>query len=116
MKTFLAVFTGSPETMSQWQALPEDERKRRETEGMAAWKKWVSDHADVLGEIGGPLSKTTRVSVDGATEIRNNLAALAIVQAESREEAAKRFLNHPHFTIFPGDGVEVMEILPVPAG
>ena len=37
-----------------------------------------------------------------------------IVQAESQEAAAKLFLNHPHFMIFPGDGVEIMECLPLP--
>ena len=29
-------------------------------------------------------------------------------------DAAKLFLNHPHFMIFPGDRVEVMECLPIP--
>jgi hypothetical protein len=24
------------------------------------------------------------------------------------------FENHPHFTIFPGDSVEIMECLPIP--
>ena len=42
------------------------------------------------------------------------LGGFTIVQAESQEAAAKLFVNHPHFAIFPGDGVEVMEILPVP--
>jgi hypothetical protein len=37
-----------------------------------------------------------------------------VVRAESQEEAAKMFLGHPHFTIFPGDGVEIMECLPIP--
>ena len=36
------------------------------------------------------------------------------MQAESYDDAAKLFLNHPHFTIFPGDSVEVMECLPMP--
>jgi ribosomal protein S17 len=34
--------------------------------------------------------------------------------AESREEAAHMFENQPHFTIFPGDAVEIMECLPIP--
>ena len=42
------------------------------------------------------------------------MAAYTVVQAESHEAAAKLFLNHPHFTIFPGDGVEIMECLPIP--
>jgi hypothetical protein len=42
-------------------------------------------------------------------------AAYTIVRAESQEAAVKMFLGHPHFTIFPGDGVEIMECLPIPA-
>jgi hypothetical protein len=26
----------------------------------------------------------------------------------------KLFENHPHFTIFPGEAIEVMECLPIP--
>jgi hypothetical protein len=43
------------------------------------------------------------------------LAGFTIVQAESHEAAAKLFEGHPHFTIMPGEGVEVMEIMPIPA-
>jgi hypothetical protein len=33
----------------------------------------------------------------------------------SRPPAAHMFENHhPHFAIFPGDSVEIMEILPIP--
>jgi hypothetical protein len=42
------------------------------------------------------------------------MSGFVIVKAESHEEAAKMFENHPQFTIFPGDGVEVMEVLPIP--
>ena len=83
---------------------------------MTAWKTWVDDNAGAIVDLGGPLSRTTRVGTDGITEIRNNLAAFTIVQASSREEAARLFLNHPHFAIFAGEAVEVMELLPVPQG
>jgi hypothetical protein len=43
------------------------------------------------------------------------MGAFTIVQAESQEAAAKLFLKHPHFTIFPGESIEVMEIMPIPA-
>ena len=52
-------------------------------------------------------------SVDLA-DTRNNLAGYVIVQAPSHEAAAKMFENHPHFMIFPGDSVEIMECLPIP--
>ena len=61
------------------------------------------------------LGKTKRVTENGVADIRNNLAAYTVVQAESHEAAAKLFLNHPHFAIFPGDGVEIMECLPIPS-
>jgi hypothetical protein len=37
-----------------------------------------------------------------------------VVQAESHDAAARMFTNHPHFTIFPGEAVEIMECLPIP--
>jgi hypothetical protein len=37
-----------------------------------------------------------------------------VVSADTHEAAARMFLQHPHFALFPGDGVEVMECLPVP--
>ena len=116
MKNYLCVFTGSPNAMDAWQQLPEAERRRREGEGIAGWKKWAADHAADIVEMGGPLSKTKRVSREGVSDIRNNLGAFTIVRAESQDAAARMFLGHPHFTLFPGDGVEVMEVLPIPAG
>ena len=41
------------------------------------------------------------------------MGAWALVKANSQEEAAKQFLNLPHFMIFPGERVEVMECLPI---
>jgi hypothetical protein len=115
MKRFLAVYTGSPAAMSRWEALSEAERTKREAAAIAAWHKWVADNSAAIVEIGGPLSRTKLVSPAGISDIRNNMSAFTIVQSESQEAAARLFLNHPHFTIFPGEGVEVMECLPVPA-
>jgi hypothetical protein len=116
MKRYLAVFTGSPSAMSRWDTLSEDERRQRSARGIAAWKKWASDNAASIVEMGGPLSRTKRIAADGVADVRNNLAGFTIVEAESQEAAAKLFVDHPHFTIFPGEAVEVMEVLPVPPG
>ena len=116
MKRFLAVFTGTPTAMARWNTLTEKERQQKEAEGIVAWKKWAVDNAAAIVEMGGPLGRTKLVSGGGVSDIRNNLAGFTIVQAESQEAAARLFLNHPHFTIFPGEGVEVMEVLPVPPG
>ena len=116
MKRYLAVFTGSPDAMATWDKLPESERHQRQSAGITAWKKWASENGPSILEMGGPLSRTKLVSKSGVSDIRNDLAAFTVVQAESQEAAARLFLNHPHFTLFPGEGVEVMEVLPIPAG
>jgi hypothetical protein len=114
MKKFLAVFTGTADAMVRWQDLDEAERSRRQAEGMKAWKQWVEELGETIVDHGNPLGRTKRISVRGIEDVRNNLAAYTVVQAESYEAAARLFENHPHFRIFPGDGVEVMECLPIP--
>lgn len=81
---------------------------------MAAWKAWVEQHQALIVDHGAPLGKTKRISAGGTADIRNNMGAYTVVRAESHEDAAKMFEQHPHFTIFPGDAVEVMECLPMP--
>jgi hypothetical protein len=114
MKNYLAVFTGSKAAMNQWNQLDEATRKQREEAGMQAWGQWMEDHKADIVDAGAPLGKTKRTTADGIEDTSNNLAAYVKVQADSQEAAAKLFENHPHFTIFPGDGVEVMECLPMP--
>lgn len=117
MKTFLAIYTGSAASAerSTWERLTDEERQRRQAAGIEAWKEWGERHRTAIVEAGGPLGKTKRISSAGISDIRNNMAAYVIVRAESHEAAARLFAGHPHFTLFPGDGVEVMECLPIPA-
>lgn len=116
--TYLAVFVGSKNSpkFAAWNALPEAERKAKEKEGMAAWKAWVEKHQASLAEMGGPLGKTKKVGSSGVSDISNELGAFTVVRAASHEAAAKMFENHPHFSIFPGEAVEIMPVLPIPAG
>ena len=114
--TYLAVFLGSKDSprMQAWNAMPEAERNARQQEGMAAWAAWAERNKAAIAAMGGPLGKTMHVSAGGIEDVSNALAAFTIVRAESHEAAARMFEHHPHFSIFPGDAVEVMPILPVP--
>jgi hypothetical protein len=116
MKTFMAVFTGSADAMATWSAMPEQELRERQAAGVKAWHAWVEQHKGSIVEMGAPLGRTKRVTKTGVADTRNNLAAYTVVRAESHEAAARLFERHPHFTIFPGDGVEIMEVLPIPPG
>ncbi|MBV8465271.1 MAG: hypothetical protein JO218_04935 [Burkholderiales bacterium] len=112
MKKFLAVFTINTEKMAAFHQRADAQQLSQQ--GVAAWHRWMEDHKSVIVEVGGPLSRTMKVSSDGISDIRNNLGGFMVVQAESQTAAAELFLNHPSFAIFPGEGVEVMEVLPIP--
>lgn len=114
MKNYLAVFLGSQAAMGQYMAQDEATRKEIDKKGMGAWMQWAQDHQKDIVDMGSPLGKTKLVNKDGVSDTRNELGAWCVVQANSHEEAAKMFEGHPHFTIFPGDRVEVMEMMPIP--
>jgi hypothetical protein len=116
MKNFLAIYIGcaASHEPSNWDKLDESTRKDRMNSGIKAWGNWMDTHKASIVATGGPLGKTKRTSSDGVTDTRNAMTGYVVVQAESQEEAARMFENHPHFTIFPGDSVEIMECLPIP--
>ncbi len=118
MKKFLAVFTGSKDgdNAQRWQALSEEERQRLMGEGMQAWGAWMAKHSDAVVDAGGPLGITKLVDGAGVSDINNAMSAYIMVQAEDHAAAAAMFIDHPHFRCFPGDGVEVMECMPMPGG
>lgn len=107
MKTFVALFMGTPGAATDIDDSTRDQ-------GIAAWGAWMTRNASRIVDSGGPLGVTKKASREGVTDIRNRVAAYVVLQADSHQEAAELFLNHPHFTIFPGDSVEIMERLPVP--
>ncbi|HEY7929287.1 MAG TPA: hypothetical protein VID71_04705 [Steroidobacteraceae bacterium] len=114
--TYLALFLGSKTSPKRkaWDALPEAQRQAKEREGMSAWRAWTDKHQDVILSIGGPLGKTKTVSQQGVDDMSNDVGAFAVVRAQSHDAAAKLFENHPHFTLFPGESVEIMPVLPIP--
>jgi hypothetical protein len=117
MKRFLAIYTGTQDALkrSRWESLDEETRKARVASGMKAWMDWGKANAAAIVEQGSPLGKTKRAAQEGLSDIKNNMTGYVIVQAKSHEEATRLFENHPHFTIFPGDSVEIMECLPIPS-
>lgn len=114
MKKFLAIYTGTPAALESWKSLSAAEREAKEKQGMQAWMDWGERNAAVIVDTGNPLGKTKRIARDGISDIHNAMAGYTIVEADSHEAAAKLFEGHPHFTLFPGDSVEVMECLPLP--
>ena len=81
---------------------------------MAAWGQWMAKNQKAIVDVGAPLGKTKRASPSGVEDCRNPITAYVIVEAATHEAAAEMFRDHPHFTFFPGDSVEIMECLSLP--
>lgn len=116
MKKFVAIFIGSAAAheKSNWDKLDEAKRQELQRTGIKAWGEWVTRNQAFIVDHGAPLGKTKRASRAGIDDTKNSMTAYVVVQAETHDAAARLFENHPHFTIFPGDSVEVMECLPIP--
>jgi hypothetical protein len=116
MPKFMALYVGSPEAFqhSGWDKLDDTTRKAREIAGMQAWGEWQEKNKSVMVDEGSPLGKTKRVDAKGVSDVSNAVAGYIIVEAASHDAAAKLFENHPHFSVFPGDAVEIMPCNPMP--
>ena len=114
MKKFLAIYLGSSAGFEKWNAKDEAERKERQRAGMDAWMTWGKEHEAFIVDTGTPLGKTKRADASGVSDTRNMMTGYVIIEAASHEAAAQLFANHPHFSIFPGEAVEIMECLPMP--
>lgn len=116
MPKFMALYVGSPDAFARsgWASMDDKTRKQREIEGMQAWGAWQEKHKSIAIDEGSPLGKTKRTDKNGVSDTSNQIAGYIIVEAESHDAAAKLFLNHPHFSIFPGDAVEIMPCNPMP--
>jgi hypothetical protein len=116
MKRFLAVYLGSPDSPAHetWNALSDADRDQQVRAGMQAWMRWGEENAAAIVERGGPLGKTKRTDARGVSDTKNMICGYVLIEAPSHEAAARMFEKHPHFAIFPGDCVEIMECTPIP--
>jgi hypothetical protein len=116
MKRFLAIYLGSNDSpaFQRWNAMTEAERTERRRAGVEAWMRWGKDHGQSIVDVGTPLGKTKRADSSGISDTRNIVTGYVLIEAESHEAAAQMFASHPHFSILPGQSVEIMECLPMP--
>lgn len=114
MKKFLAIFTCAENSKNHhgWKKLSHEEQSNLMQKGMLARQEWTKKYKDCVLYEGGSLGEITKVTdMQGIHDKPSTMGAFIVVLANSHGEAAEMFLNHPHFSIFPGDGVEITELL-----
>ncbi|MCO6440092.1 MAG: hypothetical protein J5I81_03180 [Nitrococcus mobilis] len=114
MPRFLAVYTMQPDAVARFRRLPKAEQDAIDARGLQQWTEWQNRNAAAIVDAGGMVGRTTRVTKDGIAPATNQFCGYLIVEAESAEAAARLFANHPHFSVFPGDGVDIMPFVTEP--
>ncbi len=92
-----------------WKRLDPLEQKMRLEKGQEALAQWTEKYQSKI-IYNGPLDERTKVvDQQGIRDIPSQIGALVILKENSLDDAAKIFLDHPHFVYFPGDAIDVIE-------
>lgn len=114
MPRFVAVYTMKPEDLVAFRAQPNTKQEATDKAGVEAWESWAKRNAAAIVATDVMVGKTRRVTKTGITDARNQIAGFLIVEAADITAAARLFEDHPHITVFPGDGIDVMPVVTEP--
>jgi hypothetical protein len=114
MPKFLAVYTMKHEDFERFRSLSKAEQDAIDARGIPKWLEWEERNASAILHRGGMVGKTTRVTREGIAPAANAICGYLIVEAETAMAAAALFVDHPHITVFPGDGVDIMPFVTEP--
>lgn len=111
MPRFLAVYTMKPEDLASFRSLPKAKQDALDATGIREWAAWEERNAASILDRGGMVGKTTRITREGIADAVNPFCGYLVLEAETADAAARLFRDHPHMTVFPGDGVDIMPFL-----
>lgn len=114
MPHFVAVYTMKPEDVAAFRARPKSEQQAVDKTGLQAWGEWSQRNAAAIVATDVMVGKTKRVTTTGIVDAWNQIAGFVIVEAADIAAAAALFQDHPHITVFPGDGIDVMPVVSEP--
>jgi hypothetical protein len=114
MPRFVAVYTMEPEDVATFRAQPKSEQEAIDKAGLKAWEEWGRRNAAAIVAADVMVGKTRRVTESGIANAQNQIAGFVIVEAADITAAAGLFQDHPHVTVFPGDGIDVMPVVTGP--
>ena len=114
MPRFVAVYTMKPEDLAAFRAQSKSEQEATDKVGFKAWEEWGKRNAAAIVATDVMVGKTRRVTKSGTADALNQIAGFLIVEAADITAAAGLFQDHPHITVFPGDGIDIMPVVTGP--
>lgn len=115
MPRFVAVYTVKPDDIAAFRARSKSEQDAIDSAGVKAWENWRRRNAAAIVATDVMAGKTRRVTKSGTLDAQNQIAGFVIVEAPDITAAAALFQDHPHITVFPGDGIDVMPVVTDPS-
>jgi hypothetical protein len=109
MTKFLAIYNGAADDADKSEL--SDERRAA---FMNAWGAWAQANSGALVDVGSPLFRKKKVTAEGSEDFMDRKTGYAVVEAESHDQAAQIFSEHPHLTLMNGNWIEVLECPPIP--
>ena len=79
--------------------------------GLKASEEWSKRNAATIVGTDVMAGKTKRVTKTGVVDAQNQIAGFLIVEATDIAAAASLFRDHPHFTVFPGDCIDIIPVV-----
>jgi hypothetical protein len=116
MPHFVAVYTVKADDIAAFRARPKAEQDAIDAAGLQAWENWSRQNAEAIVASDVMVGRTRRIGRSGVADARNQIAGFVVVKAADIHAATDLFRDHPHFAIFPGDGVDVMPVLTATSG
>ena len=94
MQKFLVLYLVPASVMADWAKSDPAIRQVEEQKMMAAWGKWMSEHAEMIisTEAGG---KTKRVTASGISDTKNDIILCSFVEAESARSGREGLRKSP---------------------
>ncbi len=109
MKKFLVLYRTPLSVMDDWMKKDPKERQPIEEKMQKDWQQWSRDHVKSFDDESAGVGKTKVVGPQGVTDSRNDVMLYATVEADSHDDAARLFKDHPHLQI-PQATIEIMEV------
>jgi hypothetical protein len=107
MKKFMFLYNG-PATPMEQMSVEQSEKN------MKAYTQWASDAGGAIVEMGTPLVAASSIKDDGSAATTPQVVGYSIVQADSKEEAAKLADGHPFLADKSGKfQIDIFEMVPI---
>lgn len=109
MTRYLGIYYGAVDEASKTELTDQ-----QEAAFMHDWATWAQTYVEHLVDPGAPLSAKKRVTAQGVEDFTDATTGYCVLSAESHDEAARIFSEHPHLRLFPGNAIAVLECPPIP--